>query len=306
LSRCPLRRLLAYASLLPLAACANSSGPGCVQVQSANLPVTFTAQGLPIVDVVVAGQTLHMLVDTGAEMTIITPAGAKKIPSSLIDGGIIRMEGVNGSLDSQARSVQLMRFGGISVQDQEIFISKLAISDNENNEIDGSIGEDILQNFNIGLDFPHHRLDLFSRDRCASAFPWSGQFAPLPFPASQNGPKITFYINAQPITGMVDTGASRFSVQQKALTQAGVVPDKIGDTTQSVGIGGLTGTDTRERFDVLTIGGEVFDSTWIVVRPHAYYGEADALIGESYLHTHQVYINNATNTVWLGTTVAPN
>jgi predicted aspartyl protease len=115
-----LRRFLAYASLLSLAACANSSGPGCVQVQNASLPVTFTAQGLPVVDVVVAGQTLHMLVDTGAEVTVIAQAAAKKIPSSFIDGGIIRMEGANGGLDSQARSARLMRLGGISVKDEEI------------------------------------------------------------------------------------------------------------------------------------------------------------------------------------------
>jgi predicted aspartyl protease len=300
-----LRRFLAYASLLPLAACANSSGPSCVQVQNASLPVTFTAQGLPVVDIVVAGQTLHMLVDTGAEITIITPAAAKKIPSGFVDGGTIRMEGVNGGLDSQARSVQLMRLGGISVKNEEVFVTKLAIPDNQGNEIDGNIGEDILKNFNIGLDFPHHQLDLFSRGGCASAFPWSGPFAPLPFPAGQNGPKITFYIDGQPITGMVDSGTSGLSVQQQALTQAGVIPRKIGGRIRSVGIGGLTGTNIRERFDSLTIGGEVFASPWISVRPHASYGEPDALIGESYLHTHQVYINNETNTVWLGTTVAP-
>jgi hypothetical protein len=164
-----------------------------------------------------------------------------------------------------------------------------------------------LQNFNIGLDFPHHQLDLFSRGGCLSAFPWSGPFAPLPFPAGPNGPEITFYIDGQPITGMVDSGTSGLLVQQQALTKAGVIPREIGGTIRSVGIGGLTGTNIRERFDALTIGGEVFfASHWIVARPHAYYNEPDALIGESYLHTHQVYINSETNTVWLGTTVAPN
>lgn len=293
-----LLRSIAFLVPFSLTACAGSGAPSCVLVQYADVPVTFSG-GLPIVEVTVAGHKLHMLVNTGAENSSITAEAAKTIPSSFLYGSMMEYRGANGTVIADARGVDSFQLGGITVRGKAFYVMALYGS----RDIDGEIGEDVLRNYNIGLDFPHHQLILYQRGGCSDAFPWSGKFSSVGFDATEYAPEITFYIDAKPFKAILASGSSNISINAQSLKNSDVTPNLIGRTRKTIGIGDLAGRATLERFDTEVIGGEEFNAPWISVAHRPNLGGAGASIGETYLRHHQVYIDNDNDTLWLGTTV---
>ena len=103
--------------------------------------------------------------------------------------------------------------------------------------------------------------------------------------------------------GLIDTGDDRFTIDASLLRAANVTPEATDGTAPMLTIGGLSGTVDIDRFATLTIGGEEFAHSWLRVTHGDAIGNANATIGESYLCTHQVYIANDTQTIWLGTLI---
>jgi len=288
--------------LAVLAALAGCAAPDnhCQLVQVADLPVQFVDGSQPVIQISINGQQLNMLVDTGAQVSIITPAAMKQLGGAYAYGSMGENIGVNGTSSTAATFTKNIQIGRMTETNAAFFVDNIGYDDSDH--VDGLIGEDILQLYNVALDFPNHRMQLYKKGVCAGGFPWAGNFASLPFSLDSTfSPKITFYINNHPFTGIIDTGAAASLVKTASIDAAGLTPLAKHGTEQNVGMGGLSGKAQLEQFTTVAIGGEVFGPSWLRVQDAQALDDEDALIGEDYVHTHRVYISNDTDTVLLGT-----
>lgn len=293
-------RSLAFIFALALASCSTQSRTNCLLVKNADLPVTFNHNHLPVVDVSIDGRILHMVVDTGSDESLITRAGAKTIGASYVYAGWARAYGANGEVNSNSVEIPNLKLDGLTVTNAVFFATDLFSSNgSEPDHIDGLIGQNILKDFNVALDFPNNRIALFQRDGCNTNPPWPGQFATEHFQGGTSYIEVPFFLDGKPLTGLLDTGAAELTFRQTALADAGIKPEAIIGVSETVGIGARTGKAIAERFKSVTIGGEVFHKPVLYVSKLSAL-DAGALIGENYLRWHRVYIDYDTDTVWLG------
>ncbi len=301
------RGICALTVLLAMSACTESNPEQPCQASAGiKLPVTFVAGTRPTVLVTVNGQVLHMLLDTGEQYSVLTPAVMEGIGATYDTNITSEQSGPNGSMSTGATIVDQVQFGGMTFHSAMFVVTNferpgtLAAS-----QIEGVIGEDFLQNFNIALDFPHHDIELFARGPCASALPWSGSFTSQTFNSALSGaPVVHFTLNSHDMTGIIDSGAAKSIVKQQALGVFGITPELVGDMQNTVTIGGLHGMLGRERFATLAIGNDIYTHVWLragtINLP-----DADALIGVDYFRAHEVYIDNDNDTIWLSPSTIP-
>jgi len=299
--RLPLRRVLLFAVL---ALVAPTAATACQFAQLANMPVSF-ATGSPTVDININGHVLHMLIDTGAQDSVLTKAAMKLVKADYIYGTTTTEVGPNGQVDSTATFIRRFDIGGITLLNKPFFVMDLDDSNTgAATKIDGAIGESILHSYNIALDFPHGQISLIQEDSCRGGMPFVGPFAKLSFTlADQYAPVIPFYIDGHKFNGIIDSGDDLFTIDASQLQADGITPEARAGTEKMVTIGGLASSVDIDRFATLIIGGEEFAHSWLRVTHGDDIQQDDAGIGLSYLRTHQVYIANDTQTIWLGTLI---
>lgn len=272
----------------------------CQLVEYAHLPVHFTAENLPIVDVSAGGHILHLLLDTGAQASLLTPAAEKTLAVYRDFSGFPVISGFNGMALTHAVTIPKMQIGDILVGSATFLVSNADIG------ADGILGESFLNGYDIGLDFPHDEVSLYQPDHCTGALPWGGNFAALNFtPAEDDAPQINFYIDSKRFTALIDSGASTVTIRQAVLARKSIATGSVMASTMAQGVGGKPERVDIYRFDTLTIGGETFGGSWLRVAKVAEFSGADAVIGENYLRTHQVFIDNAAGKIYLGTVLPP-
>ncbi len=272
----------------------------------ADLPVRFVDGTQPVIQISIDGQQFNMLVDTGGAGSILTPAAMKRLGSAYAYGSMSEDVGINGTSSTAATITKNIQIGGITGSTAVFFVDSIG-DDNPSDHVDGLIGEDILQLYNVALDFPNGRMQFYKKAVCAGGFPWAGDFASLPFRLDTGyRPKITIYVDNHPFTAMVDTGGDTSVIHKTSIDSAGLTPLATHGTEENVGLGGSTGKAELQQFATVSIGGETFGPSWLRVQDvKGLDDDEDALLGEDYLHTHRVYIANDTETIWLGLYVKP-
>lgn len=293
-----------------LAGCA--APPSACHVEDvADLPVSFTAEG-PAIPVSLKGHPLNMLVDTGAEISVLTPqtAQALNIPDdfSITAAGA----GVNGTVHAAVTVSQSLTFGRVSMGRAAFLVAGLGNAGRPGDvPVDGLIGNDILQQFAIALDFPDHEMTLMLPGNCAEIVPpWPGRFSIMPFSrAPDSSPVIPIAIDGQVFNVVVDSGADTTFISAAALSGAGVLPEKGAPSLQahSYGLGGLSAEESRQVFATMTVGGETFAHPLIMTGESKLLAKlnADGLLGEDYLRHRKVFINNLSDKIYLGFAAGP-
>jgi len=276
---------------------------GCHLTELAALPVTFI-EGEPTVHVKIAGHDEVMMVDTGAYASVLTEKtndalGAREIFTD------DQLEGVGGLANIAASHPGDLQIGGILVKDPQFLVVRSIFPRDPMPGVNGQIGQDTLKFYDIGLDFPHNRLNLYLRNSCRDAFPFSGYFSPSPSHWTESQQVLVpVAIDQHDFQLLIDTGSDSTAVWQKSLDRQGVHGVAVGKTDHMYGIGQAAEAETPERFDSVTIGAEEIDNAVLGVDSRGF-DDDDGLIGESYFRTHQVYIANDSQTVYFGTYMAP-
>lgn len=304
-----LRIIVPAALTLALAGCAAAPEPpaACHVVDVGDLDVTFV-NGVPVVPVSLDGHALHMLVDTGAEASVITPATARVLHIAQDEEVTASGTGVNGSVAAAVTLSQSLSFGRVNVGDESFLVA--ALGDDAAHPgamaVDGLLGSDILRQFAIALDFPEHKMMLLQPGTCAEVLPpWLGRYSTLKFTRATSGsPIIPIRIDGQVFYTIVDTGDYATAINTPALDKAGVVPEAGSRNiqAQSYGLGGLSGDDRVLTFARVSIGAESFAHAPVQAMNSGFFAEerADGLLGEDYLRTHRVFIDNAADKIYLG------
>ena len=288
---------------LPLALLLLSLLSGCAQERNCALvPITevplYEHNNLLMVPAAVDGKPVTLLVDTGAERTILTEDAARRLQLPP-DGHQTRSVGIGGfsaNLDVQVPGIVL---GHTRFPLDRLAVGRFNI-DGPGIHVDGLLGADILLAFELDLDIPNHRLMLYRLRQCPGARP--------PWPAVQidgvgaRRDRMLLPIALNGVGGMavLDTGAQSTAISQDLAERAGVTPQALAADPRVMVHGAAPQPIALpvHQFQALRIGPETIDKPRIAVVPQVG-GLGDGLIGADFVHGRRIWLSLATRELFI-------
>jgi predicted aspartyl protease len=279
-------------------------GPGTL----ASLPLTMIERKL-LVPVSLNGSPEQLALDTGAGITVISTeaAGRLNIPHDFDHAA--QVSGVGGA-NSVLYIGQLDTFdlAGIRLKNQNYPIVDLPMRAADGTPVSGFLGADVLHNFDVELDIPRGRLNLWRTSCPDSSPPWQDDTAAIPFELdSGNHILVPFKVDGVTLTGVLDTGAYGFSMTTRAAYRSGLTDEALENDIRIHG----TGVNNREwtghlhHFQRVVFGGATYTRLMADIIPStgvtAYDSllGADALLGVPLLQNARLWISYRTHTLYL-------
>jgi hypothetical protein len=238
----------AVASAPEYPALREAATPDCRITQVASLPLLPFAADKPVVEIALNGRPARMQVDTGAETSVLTMAGAASVG---VSPGPSRqpVEGLGGTAAYGTVRLDRIVFGGQILRGTELPVMRLR----GDSGLDGLIGADLLAPYQVLLDMISRRMVLFRAGSCAEprpSFPSTG----LAWVSRHAMPIVAARLNGRTITALLDTGANHSAANssEAGLTEADLSNDP---RVNSYGAGALPVAGRVHRFGSLILGG---------------------------------------------------
>jgi len=282
----------------------------CPLALAGDFPVSTTPGRIPVINIEIGGKNFRMMVDTGAAVSTLTTSTWEALgnpPYQRIDGDYVI--GVGGSAQLNTAILEDVEAAHFKSRDQVFIVADDEVPQSKGKPlVDGLLGYDFLNNFDIGFDLPDHRISLYFLSTCDTAqAPWPGDYdvEALNLNSQTREYWLPYGIDNQTFNAIIDSGSSSTTVAQSSLARAGITPEAAPAklTGEVIGAGLRTAIVHREMFDSVTAGAEIFSNAWLTVSNMPTGHMFDVLLGEDYLATHRVFISNATASVLLGLTV---
>jgi predicted aspartyl protease len=251
-----------------------------------------------LVPVNVNGHTLQMILDTGAQKSVLTEFAVQKwhIPQS----GRTFTVGV-GNLGGSMRSdadVESVTIGSVAIP-----VDHLPVVSYGN--IEGVIGLDVLEKYDLDLDGPNRTLGLY-RAHCTAGSPWSS--ATL-VEGTRKANWLQMPIEIDGVKGMavVDTGLSYTTIRSPMMRQLGLTEEAIA-TDRVITTHVIAGTDSKSyvhKFHTIRLGPVTAHDVSILILP----GEPpslgggrrmpDVIVGQDMLRNRHVWFSWSTGRLYL-------
>lgn len=299
-------RCLVAALLLGLAGCANgplgaASQQSCALERLAAFPIERRVN-LLFVPVMIRGQPARLLLDTGAERSMVTEAAAQRL--GLIRDGrrLTRLEGIGGTTTNWDVKTDTLVFGSAKIRDFQLAVGRFAQNEIDGALLDGLLGVDILAAFEVEIDPAQRQATLYRARPCADALPpWRDPFIVVDTTGPPRGRMLV------PITldgvndlAILDTGAQVTSVSERlalstGLTRQELERDPVG---RSTGASDASVPTRAHRFRSLMVGGAQISNPVLAVLPLPE-GRAGALLGSNYLRGRRLWLSFASRRFFL-------
>ena len=269
--------------LFLLAACAGQ--PGACRLQSvADLPVTLDRNNRMLVPGRIEGTDVPLLIDTGAERTVVTSRTASSLLLARAQRSATRLTGVGGTV-SNADAFADLELGGIHVQ------QRLAVADVPG--VGGLVGGDVLSRYDVEFDLPDRRVRLWRESGCgADDLPWHGARAAMPLRITAgHRVQAPVSIDGTPVFALLDSGSGMSLLRTGAALHLGVTQAELESDHAVTGRGVGEGTILVHihQFASIAVGPDRFAPQRIGVGDTSL-GEADMLLGVDYLRHRRVWI----------------
>ncbi len=281
-----------------------SSGT-CQVVKLADLPVTFY-ENTPIVEVRINGQAAHLMLDTGASVTVLNEATTQTLNMAPDPLKSLLISGV-GTFSAHRNAIA----SRLEIGDDRIFdvsLGVVALPYDPKRLYGGFIGTDILERYDLELDEAHSRIGLYKPRNCpdgASGLPGTPVLLTRP-PGGLSLPTtaIAVKVNGQPLSAIIDSGASGLAIDRATTLRLGVAANDLaaGPKISSDVVGKTKVQSTSHRFRSLGIGAVAFSNpTFHVVDlpNNGLYSRIDTLIGGSYLRHHRIWLSYGGHTAYV-------
>ncbi len=227
-----------------------------------------------------------LVVDTGAGRTVLATSTVANLLLAHSQHEVTRLRGLGGTV-SNADVYADIQLGGAS------FNARLAEASLP--DIGGLVGGDMLSDYDVEFDLPHHRLKLWRESgSCGAAdLPWTGPRATIPINViGGEQVRVPVTIDGKTLDAMLDSGAGLSILRADAAQRLGVTGASLaGDPDITVrGVGsGVVGV-RMHRFDAVTVGAMPIGAVPIAVG-EAEFGSADMLLGLDFLRARRVWLS---------------
>ncbi len=269
--------------LLVLAAC-TEAGP-CRLQPVADLPATLDGSRL-VVAGEVNGAVVPLLIDTGAERTVLSTATVAALQLPRSQRSVTRLTGIGGAV-SNADVFAVLGLGHAD------FRERLAVASIP--DFSGIVGGDMLSGYDLELDVPNHRVRLWRAPGCHAAdLPWTGPRATVPVHVTGDRLRVAVTIDGQKLDALLDSGAGRSLLQADAALRLGVTGAALAADPGALARGldgALVGVRTHRFASIgIGIGDEQIANPPIGVAAF-HLDAADMLLGMDYLRGHRVWVS---------------
>jgi predicted aspartyl protease len=302
-------RLLHVLTALVLAGCAatdpgaREAGGGCSLIRLATMPLE-TYGDLLFVRGTVLGAPVLLLVDTGAERTLLTETAIDRLRLPRDYQHATRTYGIGSSATSwDAVLPDGLTLGGTRFPVDNATVGRFDMMRFDGDTADGLLGADILLAFDIDLDLPNRRLMVYrARRSCPEAGPpWKEPYFRLAGTATRTDRLLVpFELDGVAGLGVLDTGAQLSTISMSMAERLGLAEDELaGDGTVMAHGAAPDQVAVRiHRFRELRIGPTVMRRPTLPVVPMSD-GMGDALVGADFLEGRRVWLSYATNRVFI-------
>ena len=232
------------------------NGHGCIPRRIATVPVVYRA-GLLFVTATVNGKPVRLVLDTGAQRTLLTEAAVRRLglPSDLSHG--TRTWGIGGPTSAFDARVRRFALAGVAFDMPLVTVGRFHLAPQQGGA-DGMFGADLLRLFDIDLDAAAGRMVLYRAGVCRmTAPPWNGPAVVLPGVRSASDRlMLPIAVNGVPGLATLDTGAQTTAISMTLALKAGVTASELATDRFAVARGaGPAAVRVRlHRFRSLQIG----------------------------------------------------
>ena len=302
------RPLLCCALLvLLLAGCAQGgdmfgSPMGCGYQMRATAPLD-AGHGRPLIDAEINGDPVRLIVDTGAETTLLTMPAAQRL--GVADSGSpIRLVGVGGEGKGSATIARSLAVGELVLQDVPVVVDNDGAAGGTALErvADGILGLDVLSHFDVDLDMLDGRVTFYRARDCRTGHPdWQLSYSTLDAEVSARLHLIVpVGLDGQTLSGTVDSGSDSTVLSERDLARFDLAASALrrDPVIRVRGIAPTTNPIRVHRFAALTIGDLLFLHPDIPVSPLPDF-VGDMLIGSDVLREHRVWLSWSSGRVYM-------
>jgi predicted aspartyl protease len=304
------RALAGFTLLLLLVLASGPSDAACDLVQIARVPLELKNH-LFVVPVSLSGHAIGMLLDTGAQKSMLGEAAVQRLNLVRDSRSLTSLMGLSGTSAQPDARIDSMSFGAVALSLHRLAV----ISFGGKQPFDGILGLDILRDYDLDIDGPKRVLTLYRIRQCEPAPPpWDEPAAPISGFSTRTGwLKLPFKLNGVEGTSFLDTGASNTMITPQMAQRLGLTDQDL-ENDRMIKLHVIAGDDTPSHvhwFDSLQIGPAVSRHPYAYVlakEPHPLGGEqnfGDGVIGVDFLGSQRVWISVATGAfIWRGMAVA--
>ena len=286
-------------------ALASTPAVACTAEAVARLPLT-TFRGLPVVGMEINGHALPMILDTGAQYTVVTPEAAQEaglVPDRRYATKMHGITGLAGDTWNYDSAPVALSLGNLDLGTNRLRIAAI-IGREGLGQVAGALGADFLSRHDLELDIPHSTATIYDIHGCVGDFvpwlvphdrvesAWSGH--------DQTQMTIPSSIGAMPVRTFIDTGAAASMITRRAATAAGTSDAAMTASTPVTGIDGL-GMPIAARsfaFQRLQVGNETFAGVSVLVCD-CDIPNADMQIGEDFISSRKLWLSYQTGQVFI-------
>jgi predicted aspartyl protease len=287
----------AYAGEFPVAAAG-----GCGTVRLGETTVA-TLRNAPIVTLSANGVPVTLLLDTGAEGTILTPAVAQRIGAQRPRVEFQRqLRGIAGSLQSSEAELRSFTLGGVVIPWRRVRVAPVNVASVFSGPLDGVLGADTLSSFDVDFDLPGHRMVLYQKQTCPGAAPaWTEPYATISAGRSR-GDHLFFPVrlDGRRTDAFIDTGSQFTVLSTRAALAVGVTAAVLA-RDRMVTVRGAAGEQLAarvHRFSQLEIGAETIRNPEIVVTDVSL-SDADLVLGIDFLKSRRLWLSYGSQQIFL-------
>ena len=290
--------------LLVLPGCAPDpqKGLSCDLVPIATLPITVQ-RGLLTVPVSINGQSVRLVVDTGAERTTLSETASKRLKLLPDLKHISTSMGLGGSTTNPDAVVADFVLGNVRRPPIErVAVGRFGFEESGRLEVDGLLGADILLAFDLDIDVPGKQLTLYRVRRCLdNQPPWQEPFVAVPgVTARKDRLLIPFRLDGQDGMAILDTGATVTTIGVQMAARLGLNEQTMAldRKIRQTGVGAGTMIGRYHWFREFRVGPAIVQGQMLTVLPTDA-GVGDALIGEDFLEGRRVWMSFKTRQVFV-------
>jgi predicted aspartyl protease len=292
---------LAGLLLLLVSACAPNP-INCDIVPVAKMPLEVHNR-LLVVPAGIDGKWVTLLVDTGAERTVLAGDVVSRLGLARDQKIVTRSTGVGGVFTANDAIIPGLVLGGVRFPITRVSVGQFRFGPGL--AADGLLGSDILLAFDLDIDVPGKTLTLYRPRLCPDVRPpWHEPYEQVSgVTAMRDRLLIPLQLDGVSGMGILDTGAQATTIGVRMAERLGLTPEAMaGDPiVEHHGAGPGSQQARLHRFNLLQIGPAAAPEPILSVLP-VDAGVGDALVGEDFIDGRRIWMSFKDRAVFIATT----